>query len=107
MYRASGEHWSALAAQALSAAPELARYDDLAERKLTLMVTEGARASDEIQAISAEMASLPAEYAAGTPLSPAEQDAVFDALHERAAAALAVERDAVAVLARRSANSLS
>ncbi|SDI88716.1 protein of unknown function [Actinokineospora alba] len=107
MYRTSGVHWSALAAQALAAAPELARYDDLAERKLTLMVTEGARASAEIQAVSAEMAALPAEYAAGTPLSPAEQDAVFDALSERAAAVLAVERQAVAVLARRSANSLS
>ncbi len=107
LFRASGEHWSALAAQALASAPELARYDDLSERKLALMVTEGARASDEIQAISAEMASLPAAYAQGAPLSPSEQDAVFDALHERAAAALTVEREAVAVLARRSANSLS
>ncbi|MGQ0841174.1 BtrH N-terminal domain-containing protein [Actinokineospora sp.] len=97
LFRTSGEHWSALAAHALSAAPALTRYDDLAERKLTLMITGGDKA--EIRAVSREMAALPAAYEAA-PLGDDARDKVLDRLHDHADAAMTAEREAVALLSR-------
>ncbi len=90
--------WSAIAAYALSVTPATRRYDELAEQRLALLITEGDAAATDIAALGMEMSGLPEKYAAEA-VSVAGQNAVLDALHEQVTAVVALEREAAAILA--------
>jgi len=96
LYRRAGDTWSALAAAALPAdVPALAEYDDLVERRLTLLLREGS--VGEIGAVADRMEALAASYAAD-PLDEPGRVALLDRLAALAAEAVTAEEEAVAAL---------
>jgi hypothetical protein len=92
-YAQAGALWSQIADTATSGA--LARYRELVERRLELLIDRGADAAEELASVAAETAAFTRDLQ----LSDDERATRLDAVAELAGRVLEVEREACAALA--------